>query len=75
MPAQASELEALGSGYLGSKAPGPSLFAYLGAFDWLERTHRCAEERNGVHTETALQLLANPHGLASSEWGGALVDR
>jgi hypothetical protein len=22
-----------------------------------------AKERNGVHTEAALQLLANPHGL------------
>jgi len=35
----------------------------LGGGDALDRTRRRAEERSGVHTEAALQLLANPHGL------------
>jgi hypothetical protein len=35
----------------------------LGGGDALDRTRRRAEERSGVHTEAALQLLANPYGL------------
>jgi hypothetical protein len=31
--------------------------------DALDRTRRRAEERSGVHTEAALQLLASPYGL------------
>jgi hypothetical protein len=31
--------------------------------DALDRTRRRAEERSGVHTEAALQLLASRHGL------------
>jgi hypothetical protein len=35
----------------------------LGGGDALDRTRRRAEERSGVHTEAALQLLASPYGL------------
>jgi hypothetical protein len=35
----------------------------LGGGDALDRTRQRAEERSGMHTEAALQLLANPHGL------------
>ena len=35
----------------------------LGGGDALDRTRRRTEERSGVHTEAALQLLASPYGL------------
>jgi hypothetical protein len=35
----------------------------LGGGDALDRTRRRAEERSGVHTKAALQLLASPYGL------------
>jgi hypothetical protein len=35
----------------------------LGGGDALDRTRRRAEERSGVHTEAALQLLASLYGL------------
>jgi hypothetical protein len=44
----------------------------LGGGDALDRTRRRVEERSGVHTEAALQLLANRMAcVASSERGGA----
>jgi hypothetical protein len=40
----------------------------LGGGDALDRTRRRAEERSGVYTEAALQLLASPYGLRDTAW-------